>query len=346
MQEHNRARVLAAAREEFGERGFRDAKIDSIAERAGLTRGAVYSNFPGKRALYFAVLAESAPISDSVDPGQTPRAALSAFARAWAARLPLATDERRHGPDRIGMDLLPEILAEEPTRRTFAGLLKLDALLLALALERLAPGPRRVRVAESVLTTLHGMSQLAAAAPGFTDPFDIALACEHLADLGLDDTWAPPHLAWISPARPVDERWSPPAATDAVRGVPARLTGDGVVVVLGLHRLNAAEEAVRAAPPGSEVTAVLVTGDPAELGPLARLAIAEVCDALRQAFPTSTWPRLQVVHDDAAVLAAATGVTAVSNATELAVHVKAGRIVARAEGRGAGHAAARPPRRS
>src|SRR5690606_39654261 len=55
-QERTRERVLAAARTEFLERGFRDAKIDVIAERAELTRGAVYSNFPGKRALYLAVL--------------------------------------------------------------------------------------------------------------------------------------------------------------------------------------------------------------------------------------------------------------------------------------------------
>ncbi|MFC7714122.1 TetR/AcrR family transcriptional regulator [Nonomuraea recticatena] len=59
-QQLNRARVLRAARQEFAERGFREAKVDGIAERAGLTRGAVYSNFPGKRALYFAVLAELA----------------------------------------------------------------------------------------------------------------------------------------------------------------------------------------------------------------------------------------------------------------------------------------------
>ena len=51
MQERNRDKVLAAARDEFSERGFREAKIDVIAERAELTRGAVYSNFPGKRAL-------------------------------------------------------------------------------------------------------------------------------------------------------------------------------------------------------------------------------------------------------------------------------------------------------
>jgi len=60
MQERNRAAVLAAARAEFVERGFRDAKVDVIASRAGLTRGAVYSNFPSKRALYFAVLATDA----------------------------------------------------------------------------------------------------------------------------------------------------------------------------------------------------------------------------------------------------------------------------------------------
>lgn len=36
--------VLSAA--DFAERGFAGAKVDVIAERAGLTRGAVYSNFP------------------------------------------------------------------------------------------------------------------------------------------------------------------------------------------------------------------------------------------------------------------------------------------------------------
>ena len=39
LQEHNRAKVSTAARAEFTERGFRDAKIDQIAERAELTRG-------------------------------------------------------------------------------------------------------------------------------------------------------------------------------------------------------------------------------------------------------------------------------------------------------------------
>lgn len=345
-QERNRAKVLAAAQDEFTEHGFRNAKIDGIAARAGLTRGAVYSNFPGKRALYFAVLAdlaERAPEPPRPEPGRTSGEALSAFARAWVARLPLATDEQR-GPARLGMDLMPEVVADERTRRPFTQLMKLDALLLGLALERMRPPgapPRRlVPVAEAVLTVLHGASQMAAAAPGFIEPFNVVSTCEQLADLRLDDEWAPPHVPWIPRAWPADEAWSPPRAWDAVTGAPARLTGDGVVAVLGLHRLEAVEEAVRAAPPGAEVTAVLVTGDAGELAPLARLAVADFRGCLRQAFPRSAWPRLQVVYDESGAVATAAGVPAVSDGTEAAVRVEAGRIVARADGRGACHSAA------
>src|SRR5690348_5892310 len=72
LQARNRARVLAAARDEFAERGFRDAKVDAIADRAGLTRGAVYSNFPGKRALYFSVLADLAEQEAGPDGARRP----------------------------------------------------------------------------------------------------------------------------------------------------------------------------------------------------------------------------------------------------------------------------------
>lgn len=349
MQERNRAKVLAAARDEFAERGFRDAKIDAIAERAELTRGAVYSNFPGKRALYFAVLAdlaEHAPEPPHAQPGRTAREALGGLARAWVARLLLADPDEQHDSVRLGMDLLPEILADERIRRPFTQLMKLDALLLALALEHLrppeappgAPPGRLVRTAETVLTTLHGASQMAAAAPGFLEPFDVVSACEQLAGLALNDWWPPPPI--VPPTQPTNEPWSPPRAVDTVRGEPARLAGDGVVAILGLHRLAAAEEAVRAAPAGAAVTAVLVTSDPDEFAPLARLTIAELCGCLRQAFPHSAWPRLQVVCDESGTLAAAAGVPAVSDATEAAVRIEAGRIVARADGRGAGHAAA------
>jgi AcrR family transcriptional regulator len=345
-QEHNRGRVLAAARREFAERGFRDAKIDVIAERAELTRGAVYSNFPGKRALYFAVLAaeaEGAPAPPPADPAPSPRSALGAFARSWLARLPLATDEPGAAA-RLAADLLPEVSADEHTRVPYAQLMSFDAILLGLALERLAPAAgRRVRAARAALTALHGAGQLAVAAPGFVEPFDVVSACEQLGDLDLGDTWAPAHLPFAPRARPVDQPWSPPASVDALRAAPAHLAGDAVVAILGLHRLAAVEEAVRAAHPDVDVTAVLVTGDPAELMPLARLVVADLCHGLRQAVPASAWPRLQLVYDDTGVLAAAAGERAVSDATEVAVRVAAGRIVARADGRGACHAVASSP---
>jgi hypothetical protein len=197
-----------------------------------------------------------------------------------------------------------------------------------------------VRIAELALTTLHGASQLAAAAPGFIEPFDVISACERLADLDLDDIWQPPHLPHVAAARPTNEQWSAPPALDAIRAEPARLTGDGVVAILGLHRLSAIEEAVRAAPPGVDVTAVLVTSAPDELAHLARLTIADFRTYLHQAFPQSAWPRLQLIHRDSAALIAATGVAAISDATETAVRIQAGRIIARADGFGACHAAA------
>lgn len=342
-QERNRAQVLSAARQEFAERGYRDAKVDHIAERAGLTRGAVYSNFPGKRALYFSVLAEDAEraaVPATPTTAGTAREALGAFARAWVDRLPLATDEE--DGRRIGRQVLPEILADDAAREPYAQLMKLDAILLGLALERLrppgTPPARLTRVAEAALTILHGARQMTAAAPGLLEPFDLVTVCEGLVDLDLGGGWPP--VPPVPPARPAADPWDPPDAVDAVRRTPARLTGDGVVAVLGLHRLEAVEEAVRAAPPGAEVTAVVVTGDPGELAPLARLVIGELCECLRRAFPPSAWPGLRVVHDPAGVLAAAAGVPAVSDATETAVRIEDGRIVARADGRGACHAAA------
>lgn len=344
MQEQNRAKVLAAGRDEFTGRGFREAKIDQIAERAGLTRGAVYSNFPSKRALYFAVLAEAArraPDPAYPPTARTPGAALADFARAWLARLPLAGEDR-HSASRLDRDLLPEILAEERTRIPFAQLTGLNAILLGLCLEQLAASgrTRMVRVAEIAFTTLHGAAQLAAAAPGFGDHIALTHVIEHLADLELDDAWEPAHLPYVAPARPIDQPWDPPAMTDALRDEPAPLHGDGIAAVLGLHRLCAVEEALRAVPPTTGVTLVVVTGDPGELGPLARLAVAELRNCLRAAVAASAWPRLRIVHDEASRLAAACGVSGVSDATESAVRIQGGRIAARADGYGACHAIA------
>lgn len=51
-----RARLLDAAFDVFAEQGVRAASVETIAERAGFTRGAFYSNFSSKEELFFALL--------------------------------------------------------------------------------------------------------------------------------------------------------------------------------------------------------------------------------------------------------------------------------------------------
>ena len=341
QQERTRAAVLAASRREFSEHGYADAKVDRIAERAELTRGAVYSNFPSKRALYLAVLVE---IVEGSGGGQAPAAeGLGAFARAWLERLPLAGDTPADG--HLQLRSLAGVVDDEPARTALAQVTRLEALLLGLALEARVPKhrgrERQVRLAELVLTLLHGSGHLAETAPGFGDPFDVARACEALAGIDLADTWDPPHLPYVVPAEPCRDLWVPPAELpDQITGGRAGFDADGVVAVLGTCRLEAAEEAVRAARPDDQVTVAVVTSDPAELGRIARLRISDLTGCLRRAFAPDARSRLRLVLDDRALVASAAGVPDTGDATEAAVRIEAGTIIARAHGRGAAHAAA------
>lgn len=346
QQERTRAAVLVAAREEFAGHGYAEAKVDRIAERAELTRGAVYSNFPSKRALYLAVLVD---MVERTDTGQGPASsaglaeALAAFARAWLERLPLVDDTPAGG--HLQLRSLAGVLDDEPARTALTQVTRLEALLLALSLESRVPrrrgAVRRVRLAELVLTLLNGSGQLAERAPGFGDPFDVARACEHLAGIDLADSWDPPHLPYVAPARPSQDAWSPPTELpDQLTGRRVGFDAGGVVAVLGTNRLEAAEEAVRAARPGDRVTVAVVTGDPAEIGRLVRLRVSDLTGCLRRAFAPDAWSRLHLVLDDRAVLASAIGLPDAGDATEAAVRIEDGQIVARAEGRGAAHAAA------
>jgi AcrR family transcriptional regulator len=56
--EQVRRSLLDAAREVFVRNGFHGASLDSVAEAAGLTKGAVYSRFASKADLFLALLDE------------------------------------------------------------------------------------------------------------------------------------------------------------------------------------------------------------------------------------------------------------------------------------------------
>lgn len=58
MIEETRAKLIKAAREAFATQGYADSSMDELTAQAGLTRGALYHHFGGKKGLLEAVIAQ------------------------------------------------------------------------------------------------------------------------------------------------------------------------------------------------------------------------------------------------------------------------------------------------
>ena len=169
-----REQVLAAAREEFGERGYAGTSVAQVAARAGFTKGAVYSNFGGKPELFAAAVqayftetvgdAFSGALAAAIDDPALPAA--RAMGRALArdvvrgSRWPSLLSEFRAlahtDPElaRLYADL----------RRTQRRQLS-DALRAAGQQVLLRPGLDLEVGATLLLTTVHGLTVEHAAAP-------------------------------------------------------------------------------------------------------------------------------------------------------------------------------------
>jgi AcrR family transcriptional regulator len=57
-QAQTRARLLEAAGQVFARKGYAGASVDAVAEEAGYSKGAVYSNFTGKEAIFLELMRE------------------------------------------------------------------------------------------------------------------------------------------------------------------------------------------------------------------------------------------------------------------------------------------------
>ncbi|HWX96391.1 MAG TPA: TetR/AcrR family transcriptional regulator [Solirubrobacteraceae bacterium] len=89
QSEATRAALLATARELFAERGFAAVGTEEIVRAAGLTRGALYHHFTGKRQLFEAVYEDverqlveriaASAISSAANPLQALHAGAQAF---------------------------------------------------------------------------------------------------------------------------------------------------------------------------------------------------------------------------------------------------------------------------
>jgi AcrR family transcriptional regulator len=98
-RERTRAKLIAAALVVVTEKGFAAASLDEIAGRAGVTKGAIYSNFAGKADLMFA-LAMSETTTVTYESGGALKDQLRAFAG-------------------ILTDLLPEVRAKQRLQANF-----------------------------------------------------------------------------------------------------------------------------------------------------------------------------------------------------------------------------------
>ena len=113
--DETRARLITAATEVFIAEGFRAARVQDIAERAGLRLSAINYHFTSKEGLYLAVMRQHAETALAAAPLTPPAADLPLrerfeFAvRALASRLLAA-----HGGTRIGELMVRELVNPTP----------------------------------------------------------------------------------------------------------------------------------------------------------------------------------------------------------------------------------------
>ena len=133
-----RRELLDGARTVFLRRGFHGASLDEIAERAGYSKGAVYSNFAGKDDLFLALLEEhyarrteryTQVFVSSEDEEQTYRAVARVMLDAYAqepAWWPLVSDFASHASRHA--DLLERLRAtREAFLEALAGIIEATA---------------------------------------------------------------------------------------------------------------------------------------------------------------------------------------------------------------------------
>src|SRR5690349_13076589 len=94
-RERTRARLIQATLELAAEKGLAGASLDAIAARAGMTKGAIYSNFTGRADLIVAARASKSINLFGVKPADGGAVPLSGIAEQLMAALERARPEAR-----------------------------------------------------------------------------------------------------------------------------------------------------------------------------------------------------------------------------------------------------------
>ena len=152
-RQRTRAALIEAALAVAEEKGFLAAGLDEIAARAGMTKGAIYSNFSGKAELMLrAAERRSLRIAPEYEPGAPLKTQMQAIARAVVELLPKARGlERLNAAFQVYVLTEPELRTHVAAHNSAA----LDAGADTLAREYgeiLAMAPRDLAVAIQSLT--------------------------------------------------------------------------------------------------------------------------------------------------------------------------------------------------
>jgi AcrR family transcriptional regulator len=91
-RDRTRAALIEAARALIREKGYERTTLDSVAQRAGMTTGAIYGNFKNRDELFIA-LGQTywAPVKPRLKPGATFAEAMRALAEATLEAIPERT---------------------------------------------------------------------------------------------------------------------------------------------------------------------------------------------------------------------------------------------------------------
>ncbi|WP_269716417.1 TetR/AcrR family transcriptional regulator [Caulobacter sp. NIBR2454] len=88
-RQRTRAKLLEATRELVRERGYEHTTLQAVAERAGMTTGAIYGNFKDRDDLFMALAgAYWTPIKPVIRPGSSFAEKMRALAEATIAAIP------------------------------------------------------------------------------------------------------------------------------------------------------------------------------------------------------------------------------------------------------------------
>jgi len=151
-RQRTRAALVEATLAIIAEAGFAAVTLDAVAARAGVTKGAIYSNFRGKgELLWEAVGAKALRLAPELAPGASLRENARAIARALIAQMPQAErDGGFHRQLQVYIQTDPELLALQTAQ--YEALFDSIAVQLRATLgERLAAPARSVALAIQAL---------------------------------------------------------------------------------------------------------------------------------------------------------------------------------------------------